>query len=101
MTAAPSAQLPPPPVSVDAGLAPPEIIRFRRGNASGDYYQALGAAAQVRLRLLGTLHTRAKLDGDGKGRNASRRRLEAQQTQVWQQLEWLVSEMRRLDEISG
>jgi hypothetical protein len=104
MAAAPSAhlptQIPTPAVSVDAGLTPPEIIRFRRGTAGtdGDYYQALGAAAQVRLRLLGTLHARSELDGDG--REAARRRLAAQQTQAWKQLEWLVTEMRRLDELN-
>jgi hypothetical protein len=89
---------------VDAGLTPPEIIRFRRGTtghdaANADYYQALGAAAQVRLRLLGTLHARGELDDAG--REAARQRLAAQQTQVWQQLEWLVNEMRRLDDGTG
>jgi hypothetical protein len=97
MAAAPSTQLTTPVVSVDEGLAPPEIIRFRRRNVTGDYYQALGAAAQVRLRLLGTLHARGELSGSG-SRESARRRLAAQQQQVWQQFQWLVAEMRRLDE---
>lgn len=82
----------------DEGLAPPEIIRFRRdGGMTGDYYRALGAAAQVRLRLLSTLHARSELT-DTTSHEAVRRRLIAQQTRVWQQLQWLVAEMRRLDE---
>lgn len=97
MAAAPSAQLTTLDVSVDEGLAPPEIIRLRRRGTSGDYYQALGAAAQVRLRLLATLHTRGELDGSA-SRESARRRLAVQQSQVWQQLQWLVDEMRRLDE---
>ncbi|HEY3261309.1 MAG TPA: hypothetical protein VGJ95_13755 [Pseudonocardiaceae bacterium] len=97
MAAAPSTQLTTPNVSVDVGLAPPEIIRFRRRGFSGDYYQALGAAAQVRLRLLATLHARSELSGS-ESRESARQRLVAQQHQVWQQLQWLVDEMRRLDE---
>lgn len=100
MAAAPSAQLTTPDVSVDVGLAPPEIIRFRRRGVTGDYYQALGAAAQVRLMLLGSMHARSELDGSS-SREASRRRLAAQQHQVWQQLQWLVDEIRRLDEGKG
>ena len=91
MAAAPSTQLTTPDVSADEGQAPPEIIRFRRNGVTGDYYQTLGAAAQVRLRLLGTLHTRGELGGPTS-------RLVAQQNQIWRQLHWLVAEMRRLDE---
>jgi|GEM_PF-3879971 len=97
MAAAPSPQLTTPDVSVDEGLAPPEIIRFRRQGIGGDYYQALGAAAQVRLRLLSSLHARGELS-DSVSRESARQRLAAQQSQVWQQLQWLVAEMRRLDE---
>lgn len=97
MTAAPSTQVITPNVSVDVGLAPPEIIRFRRQGITGGYYQALGAAAEVRLRLLGTLHARGELSQSA-SRESARRRLAAQQSQVWQQLQWLVAEMRRLDE---
>ena len=96
MAAATSTQLTTPDVSVDGGLAPPEIIRFRRQGIAGDYYQALGAAAQVRLRLLATLHARGELGSAS--RESARLRLAAQQNQVWQQLQWLVAEMRRLDE---
>lgn len=96
MATALSTQLITPDVSVDEGQAPPEIIRFRRRGITGDYYQALGAAAQVRLRLLGSLHARGELDGSAP-RESARRRLAAQQHQVWQQLQWLVAEMRRLD----
>jgi len=98
MAAATSQQLATPDVSVDAGLAPPEIVRFRRRGTTGDYYQALGAAAQVRLRLLGTLHARSEMGGSA-SRESARRRLAAQQNQVWRQLQWLVDEMRRLDEL--
>jgi hypothetical protein len=77
--------------------APPEIIRFRSGGVAGDYYHALSNAAAVRLRLLGTLHTRGELAGPA-AREAARRRLAAQQRQAWQQLQWLVAEMRRLDD---
>jgi len=97
MAAAPSTQLTTQDVSVDVGLAPPEIIRFRRRGIAGDYYQALGAAAQVRLRLLATLHTRSELGG-AESRESARLRLAAQQHQVWQQLQWLVAEMQRLDQ---
>jgi hypothetical protein len=97
MAAAPSAQLTTPNVSVDEGLTPPEIVRFRRQGTTGDYYQALGAAAQVRLRLLATLHARGALNGCV-SRESARRRLAAQQSQAWQQLQWVVNEMRRLDE---
>jgi len=97
MAAAPSTPLTTPDVSVDQGLAPPEIIRLRRRGKIGDYYEALGAAAQVRLRLLTTLHARGELDGLA-SRESARRRLATQQSQVWQQLQWLVDEMRRLDE---
>ena len=100
MAAAPSTQRTTPNVSVDEGLAPPEIIRFRRRNVTGDYYQALGAAAQVRLQLLGTLHARGELGGSA-SREAARLRLVAQQHQVWQQLQWLVAEMRRMDDPGG
>lgn len=98
MAAATSEQLTAPDVSLDQGTAPPEIVRFRRRGKAGDYYQALGAAAQVRLRLLGTLHTRREMGGLA-SREAARRRLAAQQSQIWQQLQWLVDEMRRLDEL--
>jgi hypothetical protein len=77
--------------------APPEILRFRSRGVSGDYYQALSTAAAMRLRLLGTLHARGELAGPA-AREATRRRLAAQQRQAWQQLQWLVAEMRRLDE---
>jgi len=98
MTAAPPAQLTTPNVDAGEGLPPPEIIRLRRRGTTGDeYYQALGAAAQVRLRLLASLHARGELDGST-CRESTRRRLAAQQNQVWQQLLWLVHEMRRLDE---
>ncbi len=97
MAAAPLAHLSTDGLSADDGMAPPEIIRFRRDGVSGDYYQALGTAAQVRLRLLATLHARAELS-DSASRESVRRRLAAQQHQVWQQLEWLVAEMRRLDD---
>ena len=97
MAAAPSTQLITPDVSVDEGLAPPEIIRFRRQGRTGGYYQALGAAAQVRLRLLGTMHARSELGGSD-SRESVRQRLVAQRHQVWQQLQWLVDEMRRLDD---
>jgi hypothetical protein len=103
MAAAPSTQLPTPGVpapaaSVDETTAPPpEIVKFRRDGLTGDYYQALGAAAQVRLRLLGTLHARSEQAGSA-SREAIRRRLDVQQRRVWQQLQWLVAEMRRLDE---
>lgn len=96
MTTAPSTQLSNPRVSVDVGQAPPEIIRFRSRGLTGDYYQALGAAAQVRLRLLSTMHTRSELDSPAAS-EAARVRLAAQQNQAWRQLQWLVAEMRRLD----
>jgi hypothetical protein len=91
-------------VTVDAGFetpfldleAPPEIIRFRASDAPGDYYQALSAAAAMRLRLLGTLHQRAELAGPSQ-REAARARLAAQQDQAWKQLQWLMAEMQRLD----
>lgn len=99
MVAAASAQLYAPSVSADDGPAPPEIIRFRRSGNTGDYYQALRAAAQVRLRLLGTLHARGEFSGFGGviPSESATRRLEAQQTLAWQQLQWVVAEMRRLD----
>lgn len=98
MVAAPSAQLTTPDVSADEGLAPPEIVRLRRRGRASDYYQALSGAAQVRLRLLVTLHARGELESSA-NREASRQRLAAQQTQVWQQLQWLIDEMRRMDEL--
>lgn len=81
---------------------PPEIVRFRASHPTlgDDYYQALSAAAQVRLRLLGTLHTRGELD-DGapsRRRSAVRDRLAARRRQVWRQLHWITTEMRRLDD---
>jgi hypothetical protein len=75
---------------------PPEIIRFQSRGLSRDYYQALGTAAAMRLRLLGTLHARGELGGPAMG-EAARARLAAQQRQAWQQLQWLMAEMRRLD----
>ncbi len=99
MAAVASPRLSVPPVSVDSvddGPAPPEIIRFRRSGMAGDYYAALGAAAQVRLRLLSTLHARSSLGGVQPTESAMRR-IEAQQRQVWEQLQWVVAEMRRLD----
>jgi len=60
---------------------------------SGDYYQALSAAAHMRLRLLCTLHARGELAL----REAARERLAGQQRQAWLQLQWLMAEMRRLD----
>lgn len=91
-------------VMVDAGFettfmdleAPPEIVRLRASGASGDYYQALSSAAAMRLRLLGTLHTRGELAGPAQ-REEARVRLAAQQRQAWKQLQWLMAEMRRLD----
>jgi hypothetical protein len=80
----------------DDAQAPPEILRFRSRGLSGDYYQALGTAATMRLRLLGTLHARSELAGPT-AREATRERLLAQQRQAWQQLQWLMAEMRRLD----
>lgn len=77
--------------------APPEILRFRTGGVAGDYYHALSSAAAMRLRLLGTLHARGELAGPA-AREAVRARLAAQQRQAWQQLQWLVAEMRRLDD---
>lgn len=103
MAAAPPRQLSTPKISVDPiasvdeGLTPPEIIRFNRGGTAGNYYQALGAAAQVRLRLLGTLHARGEL-GICTPRESARQRLAAQQNQAWRQLQWLVAEMQRLDD---
>ena len=94
------------PVTVDAGFeAPPEIIRFQsRGRGSGssgdDYYKALSAAAAMRLRLLGTLHARSELAGPAV-RESAKVRLAAQQRQAWQQLQWLMAEMKRIDELSG
>jgi hypothetical protein len=79
--------------------APPEIIRFHSRGLSGDYYQALSAAAAMRLRLLGTLHARGELaefSGSGVPQSA-RVRLAGQQRQAWQQLQWLMAEMYRLD----
>ena len=99
MVAAASTRLSDPPVSVDGvaeGPAPPEIVRFRRAGMPGDYYQALGVAAQVRLRMLSTLHLRTSLGG-APPTAAALRRIEAQQHQLWQQLQWVVAEMRRLD----
>lgn len=98
-----SAELSVQTVSVDDvgdGPIPPEIARFLRRGVPGDYYQALRAAAQVRLRLLGTLHARSEFSGfDGVlPSDSATRRLEAQQTLVWEQLQWVVSEMRRLDQ---
>jgi hypothetical protein len=97
MAAAPSTQLTTPHVSVDEGQAPPEIVRFHRSGVTGDYYQALGAAAQMRLRLLGTLHARSELRPVTAG-DSARKRLAAQQNLAWQQLQWLVAEMRRIDD---
>jgi hypothetical protein len=76
--------------------APPEIIRFHTRGLSGDYYQALSAAAAMRLRLLGTLHARGELAGPAIPQSA-RVRLAGQQRQAWQQLQWLMAEMYRLD----
>jgi hypothetical protein len=76
--------------------APPEIIRFHSRGLSGDYYQALSAAAAMRLRLLGTLHARGELEGTAVPQSA-RVRLAGQQRQAWQQLQWLMAEMYRLD----
>lgn len=99
MAAAAPAQLSAPSVSADDGTAPPEIVRFRRSGSTGDYYQALRAAAQVRLRLLGTLHARGEFSGFGgvMPSESATRRLEAQQNLAWQQLQWIVAEMQRLD----
>lgn len=76
--------------------APPEIIRFHSRGLSGDYYQALSAAAAMRLRLLGTLHARGELAGPAVPQSA-KARLAGQQRQAWQQLQWLMAEMYRLD----
>jgi hypothetical protein len=76
--------------------APPEIIRFHSRGLSGDYYQALSAAAAMRLRLLGTLHARGELAGSAVP-PSSKTRLAGQQRQAWQQLQWLMAEMYRLD----
>ncbi|HEY0640067.1 MAG TPA: hypothetical protein VGD67_20720 [Pseudonocardiaceae bacterium] len=97
MAPAPSTQLFTTDVSVDDGSAPPEIVRFRRNRDGGDYYQALSAAAHVRLRLLGTLHTRTAL-ADNSASPAARARLAAQQERTWRQLRWLLAEMRRMDQ---
>lgn len=90
-----------PGIAPDVSGAPPEIIRFRSSHTTlGDeYYQALGAAAQVRLRLLGTMHARAELDDatTSEQRRAVRERLAAQRRRVWRQLQWITTEMRRLD----
>lgn len=80
----------------DCPEAPPEILRLRSRGVSGDYYQALSTAAAMRLRLLGTLHARSELVGPTV-REAARARLAAQQRQAWQQLQWLMAEMHRLD----
>jgi hypothetical protein len=97
MAAAPSTQLTTSNVSGEEGQAPPEIVRFRRSGMTGDYYQTLGAAAQVRLRLLSTLHARSELR-TSTAEESARKRLAAQQRQAWQQLQWIVAEMRRLDD---
>jgi hypothetical protein len=76
--------------------APPEIVRFHSRGVSGDYYQALSAAAAMRLRLLGTLHARGEL-ADPAVPQSARVRLAGQQRQAWQQLQWLMAEMYRLD----
>jgi len=84
-------------VTVDPDFEPPpEIMRYRSRHLSGDYYQALSTAAAMRLRLLSTLHARSELSGP-QVREAARTRLAAQQRQAWQQLQWLMAEMRRLD----
>jgi hypothetical protein len=76
--------------------APPEIIRFHTRGLAGDYYQALSVAAGMRLRLLGTLHARGELAEPAVSQSA-RVRLARQQRQAWQQLQWLMAEMYRLD----
>lgn len=80
--------------------APPEIIRFHTRGLTGDYYQALSTAATMRLRLLGTLHARGELAGPAVSQSA-RVRLAGQQRQAWQQLQWLMAEMYRLDKESA
>jgi hypothetical protein len=94
-----SAELPTEATGVEDGPAPPEIVRFLSRGVPGDYYQALRSAALVRLRLLGTLHARSEFSGfEGVlPSDSATRRLEAQQTLAWDQLQWVVSEMRRLD----